>query len=340
LATTIRDIARLAGVSISTVSRVISDNPRISDETKKKVREILKDTNYVPNSTAKQLVMKSNFNIGFLFNSHSSNVLVDFYFYNMIGGLQSVILSNNYELTICDFSYLNPSENLLERFVYNRKVDGIILHVSLVNSDIIAKLNEISFPYVIIGNPNIDFDSTWVDIDNTAAGKLACKRLLESGYKKVAFIAGSKEEVISNQRIEGYKKQLKKSKLSVDPQYIMNTMGTDKDGYAGVKKLLSMDSPPDAVICINNYTAFGAVRAINELSIKVPEQLGVITFDNFPLAPYISPSLTSIDIDTFKLGERASELLMEKVKNNNKPHKHERIIPNIISRVSDTREKL
>ncbi|WP_139903140.1 LacI family DNA-binding transcriptional regulator [Clostridium thermarum] len=338
MATTIRDIAKLAGVSISTVSRVISDSPRISDETKKRIREILKETNYVPNSTAKQLVMKSNFNIGFLFNSHSSNVLVDFYFYNMIGGLQSVVLSNNYELTICDFSYLDPSENLLERFVYNRKVDGVILHVSMVNAEIISKLNEIDFPYVIIGNPNIDIESTWVDFDNTTAGELACERLYERGYKKVAFIAGSKEEVISNQRIEGYKKCLKKLKVEVDPQYIINTMGTDVDGYESLKKLLSLESPPDAVISINNYTAFGAIRAINELSIKVPEELGVIAFDNFPLAPYISPALTSIDIDTFKLGERASELLMEKVKNSCKHHKYEKIVPNIILRVSDARK--
>lgn len=334
VSTTIRDIAKLAGVSISTVSRVISDSPRISDETKQRIREILKETNYVPNSTAKQLVMKSNFNIGFLFNSRSNNVPLDVYFYNMIGGLQSVILSNNYELTICDFNYLAPSENLLERFVYNRKVDGIILHATLVSEEVISKLNEISFPYVIIGHPDFDFESSWVDIDNTDAGKLACKHLLDNGYKNIAFIGGSKEETISLHRIEGYKKQLKKSKLSLNTQYIKNGMGTDKDGYDCMKELLSLQSPPDAVICINDYTAFGALRAISEANIKVPHQIGIIAFDNFPLAPYVSPSLTSVDIDTFRLGERASELLMKKVKDKSRSHKHERIIPNIISRES------
>jgi DNA-binding LacI/PurR family transcriptional regulator len=258
----------------------------------------------------------------------------------MIGGLQSVILSNNYELTICDFNYLAPSENLLERFVYNRKVDGIILHATLVNEEVISKLNEISFPYVIIGHPEFEFESTWVDIDNTDAGKLACKHLLDHGYKNIAFIGGSKEETISNHRIEGYKKQLKKSKLPVLPKYIMNGMGTDKDGYDCMKELLNLESPPDAVICINDYTAFGALRAIREEDIKVPQQIGIIAFDNFPLAPYVSPSLTSIDIDTFKLGERASELLMKKVKDKIRSHKHERIIPSIISRESTLRDNM
>lgn len=334
MATTIRDIARLANVSISTVSRVISDSPRISDETKVRIREILKEMNYVPNSTAKQLVMKSSFTIGFLFNSRSYDVPLDVYFYNMIGGLQSIILSNNYELTICDFSYLNPSENLLERFVYNKKVDGIILHSSLVNDDIISRLNDIAFPYVIIGHPDDEVECTWVDIDNAAAGRISCKHLVEQGYEKIAFIGGSSGEAISTQRIEGYKKQLKKDKLPVVPEYIKNGMGTDKDGYEYMKELLSLDSPPDAVICINDYTAFGAIRALSEAKIKVPEEIGIITFDNFPLAPYISPSLTSIDIDTFKLGERAGEMLMHKVKNKSKSHKHERIIPNIIYRES------
>lgn len=335
---TIRDIAKLAKVSASTVSRVINDDPRISEKTKKKVKKIIEEMHYIPNSMAKQLVMKTSFSIGFLFNSHINSLPLDYYFYNMIGGLQSVIFSNNYELTICDFSYLKPSENLLERFVYNKRVDGVVLHSSLVNSEIIQRLNEIQFPYVVIGNSNLDFCSTWVDIDNNFAGKLACKHMLDRGYKKIAFIGGTTTETVSNQRIEGYKSQLKSSKMPVFPEYIMHGMGTDEDGYQCMKKLLQLDSMPDAVICINDYTAYGVIKALKETNLKLPEEVGIITFDNFPLAPYMTPSLTSIDIDTFKLGERAGELIMEKVKGN-KFDKHERISPGIIIRDSTARDK-
>lgn len=339
MAITIRDIAKLAKVSASTVSRVINDDPRISEKTKKKVKKIIEEMNYIPNSMAKQLVMKTSFNIGFLFNSHINTLPLDFYFYNMIGGLQSVIFSNNYELTICDFSYLKPTENLLERFVYNKRVDGVVLHATVVNADIINRLNEIDFPYVVIGNTNLDFCSAWVDIDNNFAGKLACKHMLDMGYRKIAFIGGTDTETVSNQRIEGYKNQLISSNISVNSQYIINGMGTKEDGYYCMKKLLQLDPFPDAVICINDYTAFGAIRALKETNLKLPEEVGIITFDNFPLAPYMTPSLTSIDIDTFMLGKRAGEIIMERIKGN-KIHKQESISPGIILRDSTAREKI
>lgn len=338
MATTIRDIAKLAKVSASTVSRVINDDPRISEKTKKKVKKIIEEMNYIPNSMAKQLVMKTSFNIGFLFNSHINTLPLDYYFYNMIGGLQSVIFSNNYELTICDFSFLKPSENLLERFVYNKRVDGVVLHATVINEDIIKRLNDIDFPYVVIGNINVDFPSTWVDIDNNYAGKLACQHMLDKGYRKIAFIGGTPTETISNQRIEGYKKQLISSNIAVNSEYIMNGMGTNEDGYNCTKKLLQLNPIPDAIICINDYTAFGAIRALKETDLKIPEEVGIITFDNFPLAPYITPSLTSIDIDTFKLGKRAGEMIMEKVKGN-ELHRQERISPGIIFRDSTARDK-
>ncbi len=338
MATTIRDIARLAKVSASTVSRVINNDPRISEKTRKKVKKIIEEMNYIPNSMAKQLVMKTSFSIGFLFNSRINTLPLDYYFYNMIGGLQSIIFANNYELTICDFNYLKPSENLLERFVYNKRVDGVVLHATLVNADIIKRLNDIDFPYVVIGNINLDFPSTWVDIDNNYAGKLACKHMLDMGYSKIAFIGGTPTETVSNQRIEGYKKQLISSDIPINPQYIMNGMGTDEDGYQCMKKLLQLKPMPDAVICINDYTAFGAIKALQESNLKLPDEMGIITFDNFPLAPYMTPSLTSIDIDTFVLGVRAGEMIMDKVKGN-MVHKHVRISPDIIVRESTSRNK-
>ncbi|SCN22886.1 HTH-type transcriptional repressor CytR [Clostridium sp. N3C] len=106
-----------------------------------------------------------------------------------------------------------------------------------------------------------------------------------------------------------------------------------------MKKLLQLDPFPDAVICINDYTAFGAIRALKETNLKLPEEVGIITFDNFPLAPYMTPSLTSIDIDTFMLGKRAGEIIMERIKGN-KIHKQESISPGIILRDSTAREKI
>lgn len=179
---TIRDIAKEAKVSPSTVSRVVNDSPLISQETKEKVRAIMKDLNYTPNSIGKQLAKQSSFNIGFLFSTQSKEVLLDTFFYDIIRGVQSVVFANDYDLTICDLNYLKSKQNFLERFVYNKKVDGVILHVSLVTPEVINSLEELGFPYVIVGQT--EADTTWVDIDNSMGGELAVTHLLDKGYKK------------------------------------------------------------------------------------------------------------------------------------------------------------
>lgn len=339
MANTIRDIAKAAGVSPSTVSRVVNDSPLISEETKIRVREILKELNYTPNSIGKQLAMQSSFTIGFLINTKSKDNFLDPFFFDMIGGSESVVLSKKYDLSICNTNYLQSDEDFLSRFVYSKKVDGLIIHVSIINKHIVEELNRLEFPYVIIGQPKKGLKGSWVDIDNAAAGELAANHLIDSGYKNISFIGGTKDEPVSFNRLKGYRNILGKFGMEEKQNYIKGGLGTEQDGYNLMNELLSMDKAPDAVICINNYTAFGAMRAIKEKGLTIPDDIGIVTFDDFPLAPYTTPPLTALRIDTFKLGKLAGDMLMEKIENKHSSLKSEVLVPELVIRTSSSKIK-
>ncbi|MBC2579517.1 LacI family DNA-binding transcriptional regulator [Clostridium sp. DJ247] len=336
---TIHDIAKIAKVSASTVSRVINDNPSISEETKKRIRAIMKELNYTPNSIGKQLAKQSSFTVGFLINTESNDVVLDPFFYDIINGSQSIILPKNFDITICDITYLKPDENILSKFVYSKKADGLIIHVSIINKKIIEQLNELNYPYVIIGKPKENASISWVDADNITAGEIATKHLIEQGYRKIAFIGGTKNEPISSNRIKGYKNILSQLNVKQDTKYIKETVGIKIDGYADMMSLLNLDNPPDSVICINNYAAFGALEALNQKGLNIPKDIGIVTFDDFPLAPYTTPQLTALRIDTFELGKLAGEILMKKIEDSRVKSEIKIVLPQLIIRESSLKNK-
>ncbi|MDF2881927.1 MAG: transcriptional regulator, LacI family [Clostridiaceae bacterium] len=334
ISVTINDIAKIAGVSPSTVSRVVNDSPLISEGTKKNIRTIMKDLKYFPNSIGKQLAKKSSFNIGFLINTSSKDTLLDQFFYNIIIGSQSLILPANYDLTICDTHYLAEHESFLERFVYSKKVDGLIIHSSILNKESIEELNSMNFPYVVLGQPAAAVNVSWVDIDNISACEEAVKFLIKKGYKYPAFIAGSHDEPISNTRLKGYTKAAIDLKIQNYKSLIRFGIGTEEDGYNLMKELLKSNTVPDSVICINNYTAFGALNAIKETFLEIPRDFGIITFDSYPLAPYTSPTITSIHINTFELGKLAAQVLLSKLSKTGDNNQVNMLLPEIMERQS------
>jgi len=308
---TIKDIAKVAGVSASTVSRVVNDSPLISEETKIKVRKVMKDMNYTQNIIAKQLATQNSFNIGFLINSNSKECFMDPFFYEMVGGIQSVVSAKGYELSICNINYMEANDNFINKFIRSKKVDGLIIHVSIINKKVVAKLNALDFPYVVIGQPGESLDVSWVDIDNTKAGEMAVKHLFHEGYRKIAFIGGTSDESVSFNRRKGYLKALNDLNIEINHDYIKESMGTQEDGYSIMKELLHLEMPPDAIIGINNYLSFGALTAIKEENKIIAKEVGLVTFDDHPLAPYTSPTLTSLNINIKELGVFAGDMLMD-----------------------------
>ncbi|MEW5816081.1 MAG: LacI family DNA-binding transcriptional regulator [Spirochaetota bacterium] len=337
---TIEDIARIAGVSKSTVSMVINNAPSIPDRTKQRIRKIMRENNYFPNSRGRQLASRKSFSIGMLVDVKKKRSFLNPYFYSMIGGAESFICAHDFDLTISNINSTESKDYFLNRFVKNRKVDGIIIPSSVMTRKIYEQLKELNFPFVLIGEVSGYPDISWVDIDNTQAGVLATRHLIDSGYRRIAFIGGNPGEVMSYNRLKGYKNTIKALKVSKGSLLIKEGGGDEKAGRKHMKALISGKPLPDAVICINNYVAYGAKSVIEAAGLKIPDDIGFVTFDDYPLAPYVSPPLTSLDIDTFELGFKAAEIVMERVKEPGKKSQTVLIPPVLIERESTKKESI
>lgn len=332
---TIKDIAKAAGVAKSTVSKVMNDSPKISEETKSRVREIIKQMNYTPSSIATGLARQSSNTIAILIDMSKESEFLNQFFYNIIGGVESVIGPLKYELTIANIQHDHEEGHFLHRLVLNKRVDGIIANTSVLTPELCAELNKLQFPYISIGE--IDSPGIWVDCDNELGGYLLTRHLLDQGYPSVAFIGGQKDEPLFLRRAAGYKRALEEAGIGVNGEWIRNGRAVEEDGYAAAKELLQSSEAPASIVCMSNFSAYGVLQAARELQLPVPSQLGIATFDEYPLSPYTSPPLTSLNMDTFQLGARAGRLLMDKLDNTTSAASGQLLEPELIPRLSSRR---
>ncbi|MCL6603882.1 MAG: LacI family transcriptional regulator [Paenibacillus sp.] len=332
---TISDIAKAANVAKSTVSKVLNDSPKISQETKRKVRDIMKQMNYTPSSIATGLARQSSYNIGLLVDMSKESEFLNQFFYNIIGGIESVIVTMKYELTISNVQHNNPEGHFLNRLVLSKRVDGIIANNSVLTEELSNELIRLQFPFVSIGE--LAGSVGWVDFDNELGGRMLTAHLLEQGYSDVAFVGGEQNEKIFTHRCNGYLQALHQSGRTVHKDWIVNCKADEHEGYQAALKLLQGEQRPDSIVCMSNYTAFGVLQAAKELGIHVPTQLGVAAFDEYPLSRYTTPPLTSLNIDTFKLGVSSGHLLMDRILHPDMPPQHVLLEPELIQRESTQR---
>lgn len=332
---TITDIAKAAGVAKSTVSKVLNDSPRISEDTKQRVREIMKEMNYTPSSIATGLARQSSQTVALLIDMSKESEFLNQYFYNIIGGIESVIGTRKYELTIANVQHNHPEGHFLQRLVLNKRVDGLIANTSVLSEALCEELHRLRFPYISIGE--IQAPGSWVDFDNRSGGKMLTAHLLAQGYASVAFVGGVDGETIREQRYAGYRKALEQAGRPLNEAWVHCGEAHEDEGYRAAMLLLQSGRPPEAIVCINNYIAYGVLKAAGELGVRIPQQLGIATFDDYPLSRYMTPPLTSLNIDTFRLGVAAGKLLMEQLGNPDTPAKHLLLKPELIARESTAR---
>jgi DNA-binding LacI/PurR family transcriptional regulator len=332
---TIKDIAQAAGVAKSTVSKVLNDSPKISQETKTRVRDIIKQMNYTPSSIATGLARQSSYTVALLIDMSKESEFLNQFFYNIIGGVESIIGPLKYELTIANIQHDHTEGHFLHRLVLNKRVDGIIANTTVLTPDLCAELNRLGFPYISVGE--IDPPGSWVDCDNELGGAMLTRHLLEQGYSSVAFIGGQQNEPLFLRRIAGYGKELGRAGLPVRSDWMINGRADEEDGYEAAYHLLQSADPPESMVCMSNYSAFGVLKAARELNVQIPSQLGIATFDEYPLSPYTTPPLTSLNMDTFQLGVSAGRLLMDKLGSTDTTVSGQLLEPELIPRLSSMR---
>ncbi|WP_105614203.1 LacI family DNA-binding transcriptional regulator [Vallitalea okinawensis] len=337
---TINDIAKAANVSKSTVSKVINDSPTISDETKKRVHNIMKEMNYIPNPYATQLAKQNSKTVGLFVNASHQNHFQDPFFYSIIGGVESTLMPDNYEINVANINSIKDADDFFRKYVYNRKYCGLILPIDSLNDTFITKLKASSVPFIIIGASEELKDSPSVDINNKAAGETVTLHLLDQGNRHIAYLGRSSQtNPLSRSRIEGYKTAFTKYNLSLDDRLISEKAIDDQWAHKEVIRIYQENPLLDSVVCEDNYLAYGALKALKEMKLRVPQDIAVVTFNNYPLAPYLTPPMTCVHMDTFELGRQVGQSLLEKIKKPDIDIQTHLIRPQLIIRESSIRSK-
>lgn len=335
MAVTIKDVAKLAGVAPSTVSRVIANSPKISEKTKMVVRESMEQLGYHPNFNARSLANCSSQALGLIMPSSANEAFQNPFFPEVIRGISTIAHKKEYAILMSTGQTEKEIFEGVKRMVQGGRVDGIFLLYSREDDLIQKYLHDLDFPFTVIGKPYRNVDSTiHVDNDNFGAAKSVTECLIQLGHKRIGFIGGDINLVVTKERQAGYQEALQNANLEIKEQYIVHEEFLKEGGKEAVSGLMSLDERPDALVVVDDLMAVGVLNMLNEMKIKVPDEISVISFNNSMLAEFSHPPLTSVDINIFELGYQAAKHLIEKINNPQEPAKRIIVPYKIIERSS------
>lgn len=334
---TIKDVAREAGVSTATVSKVINHVPSISEATAERVIHVMKQMNYHPNLRAQSFARRSTRNIVFVTKLERNTAFFNPHMFEIMSGLQFTLHSKNYTLS---FLNVNPEElPAIDQMITQNNADGMVIHASVITKEMSLRIREAGLPYIVIGRPSFENQLCWIDNNNYLSGEIAANHLLDQGYHRIAFVGGVKKDMISTNRLLGAATALSDRKIELKEEHIKQGESTTWDGCRMMEELISMEVLPDSVICANNHIALGVMKAINRHHIRIPKEMGVITFDDYPFSQITDPMLTVVNIDVYDLGVQAGKLILNKIKKPNLQVQSYSTLPNLIIRASTRRQE-
>ncbi len=333
MAVTIKDVAREAGTSVSTVSKVMNNAYDISKPTADKVNAIIKRLNYHPNVRAQNFAKKSSKSILFLTELHTGSAFENPHLFDIITGAEKGLREKGFSMILKSTDKNNACAVLQNDFA-EQTVDGVIIHASLVTRELDKLIQNLKLPHIVIGMPDSGSFMSWIDTNNVLGGEIAANHMISKKHRNIAFIGGEAQDKTSEHRLEGVQKALSGATLSIDNIYIKRGNSTYESGFELTKELTSAQDVPDAIICANNYIAFGCVMALQEKNIKIPQQVAVITFDDFPFSKVVTPKLSVVKIDVFGIGMQAAKTVISKIKKPDLSVQMYTTLPSLIERES------
>jgi LacI family transcriptional regulator len=322
--TTIKDVARLARVSIASASYALNETGTISADTRKRVLAAAEQLNYHPNAFARNLKKPKTRTIGVFITRFGGS-----FYEEILEGIHEEVLKTAYELIVC------PDSRTKRKILTYRQVDGAIVFDTRVSSDIIARLASKVFPIVVLDRL---LDSEYVLpllVDNRQGVIEAFHHLYDQGARKISFISGAMDSVDNEERKDAFLGEARKKNLDI-PVY--NGNFTEKSGYEIAEGIISGGMVPEAVFCANDQMAIGFIEAMQEHQLKVPDDIAVVGFDDIPLARYVQPSLTTIGASRFMWGSTAASQLIGFLEDGT-PFKPIRMPTKLIIRASSVRSR-
>lgn len=308
MAVSIKDVAREAGVSIATVSRVLNDIDVVNEETKKKVQDAIKKLSYRPNIVARSLKTQKTGTIGIIIPDISSQ-----FYPEVVRGAEDVANIYDYNIMLCNTDLDPDKEMEYLRVLKEKMVDGVLYMSNSLEPNIIALLNELQIPMVLVETRDKEEVFPSVTIDNEKAAYDAVNYLVKKGNKKIAYI-GTHEDAFNASafRAEGYKKALSANNIAFDENLVSFGGQKAQDGFEGVHKILSK-TKIDAIFCASDEIAMGAINALREKNISVPGEVDVMGFDNIYLSSIFYPKLTTVAQPMYDMGSVGMRMLIKRI---------------------------
>ena len=301
----IKDVAEKSGFSITTVSRVLNNPEAVSKKTREKILKVMEELNYTPNWFARNLQTSKANVIAMMIPDtlEQSNM-------EITQGVENIARQNKYSIILCNTEYDRNIELEYIDTLVQRKIDGLILVSSTLNSDDISKLKLHKTPFLFIGKTDHNENETIVYTNYDTATEEAIDHLAELGRKKIAVILSEHPESINAEKLKGYKTSIEKRGLKYDPSYIRKSKNTIEGGYVSTSKLLAKEDRPDAIFASTDTIAFGVIERMKQDDLT-PKDLAVIGYDDLDVGTVIEPKLTTITKPSYRMGLTAARLLFD-----------------------------
>ncbi len=313
MAVTIRDVAKLAGTSVSAVSAVLNNTAgrhiRVSEATRQRILQAAQQLGYAPNPLARSLVTGRTGVLGLVFPYSRAFIDRNPFSDQIMSGVFEEVVNEGYNLML-HTAVGNDWNAADEKMLIDPRVDGLILVLPNPNSSVIARCEQVRFPAVAVVYATENRQVCTINADDLHGGYLATRHLIELGHTRIAHLAGDPKVSTAEPRLQGYLKALREANLPVQAEWIIQAGFDWKDGYAATRKLLQLPERPTAIFAANDLCAEGAIRALREEDMPVPEEMSVVGYDDTWFATMTNPPLTSVHMPIYEMGKLAAEVLI------------------------------
>lgn len=331
---TIKDIANELGISISTVSRALRGQPDVNANTRKAVLELSERLDYQPNRAALSLLKKKTLTIGVLVPN------LDYFFSSAIKGIDEAALEAGYTVMVCQSNESYGKELINTQRLFESRVDGFIISVSSETkvTDHFKRIQDKGIPVIFFDRDVTDIKAPKVLLDNFEGGYIATKHLIDKGYTRIAFLGGPAKMSISNLRLNGYKAALKEAGIKFYSKFVEHGDFNQDYAYINTTELLRNRSKPDAMFAMSDRLAIGAMLAIKKYGMKIPDDIGLIGFNNEPITNLLTPTISTIDQPAFEMGKKATRLFIQILNKNGHTIEDSIFSPRLVARQSTDRK--
>jgi DNA-binding LacI/PurR family transcriptional regulator len=304
----IKDIAKVAGVSHSTVSRALRGSPLVKAETKTRLQKLAREMGYSPDARARSLVMGQTQTVGVVVTTISDPFVAE-----VVQGIENTAHDHNYTVILCNSNAEPEREIAAVEMLRSKRVDAVIVTSSRIGAHYLEHLERIGVPIVLINNHS-EHGGRYtysISVDNQNGGWLATSHLIERGHRRIAYVSRPSDRRSNREREGGYRQALTDARIPIDPALIVPSNGRVDGGERVLPALMSTQEPPTAVFCYNDLTAIGLLKAARETGVAIPRDLAVVGFDDILLAAYVCPPLTTVAQPKLEMGQKAMQMALD-----------------------------